>query len=141
MANPAPISGDKTSLEVAKFVQPGGAGTQVYVATIPSGNISANLIQQGGQARIATGGTPVQIAPANSYVLQNGMILTAAATNTGTAVTYSYSTITPGTAVDGTGNANWVYPGGKDGIPAGVLMSAIYINSTAVGDAVGWAGN
>lgn len=100
--------------------------------------ITPNYTNVSGQAAVATPGTAVAISAVN-YVLQNGLVITPNNGNVSTGLTVGFTSgLTDVT--NGTGNGIVVYPGGSTGIPSGVNMNSIYINSTAT-DSVSFAGN
>lgn len=100
--------------------------------------ITPNYTNVSGQAAVATPGTAVAISAVN-YVLQNGLVITPNNGNVSTGLTVGFTSgLTDVT--NGTGNGIVVYPGGSTGIPSGVNMNSIFINSTAT-DSVSFAGN
>lgn len=97
--------------------------------------VPANVTRFTGQVKIAVTGTAVQIN-ATSYVMQNGVTITAGPNNTapvftagGTGSTTGASNVTDGT--DGTGNGNLIQPGATQSIGSGVNLNAIYVNGNA----------
>lgn len=110
-------------------VTPGGsASAPGYVQTPTPSTITA------GQARIATASTAVCLP---SAALQNGIVVKALATNTGS-LTLGPSGVT--TATDGTGNGYVLAPG--EAMSFAVSNSGLVcFNGTGVGDSVSYAGN
>lgn len=97
--------------------------------------VIGNVTRFTGQVKIAVTGTAVQIN-ATSYVMQNGVTITAGPNNTapvftaaGTGSTTGASNVTDVT--DGTGNGNLIQPGATQSIGSGVNLNTVYVNGNA----------
>ena len=102
-------------------------------SAIPSGKVTRQI----GQAVIAVTGTAVQLS-ATSYILQNGVIISAASGNNSAGGTIGASGVT--NAVNGTGNGVIVAPGASAAEGSGVNLNTIYVNGTA-GDIFSFLGS
>lgn len=82
---------------------------------------------QSGQVIIAATGTAVQLST-TSYVLLNGIVISAKSTNATAQGTVGASGVT--NTVNGTGNGVIIAPGASVGFPPGINLNTIYVNGT-----------
>lgn len=97
--------------------------------------VVGNVTRYTGQAKIAVTGTAVQLT-STSYIMQNGMLITAGPNNTTPVTTAAGVGSTTGSSsvtnlTDGTGNGNLIQPGATQSVGSGVNTNLIYVNGTA----------